>query len=175
MTLKKTTHDSETPAHGQQVISACAFIWHNFNGVKKLFLAKRADTKKFLPGLLELPGGHMDFGEDLTTGLKREIKEEFDMTLRVGDPFAAFTYENKIKGSHTVEVIYFAQFVQPLDEITLNPEDHSEYKWLTVEEITNRKDEIVADIHVTYTHEDDPEYLTMLKGFELLGGGALNF
>lgn len=88
MTLHKTTHDSETPAHGQQVMSACAFIWHDFDGVKKLFLAKRADTKKFLPGFFELPGGHIDFGDDLVVGLKREIMEEFDMAISVGDPLA---------------------------------------------------------------------------------------
>jgi 8-oxo-dGTP pyrophosphatase MutT (NUDIX family) len=81
----KVTHDSETPARGQQVISACAFIHHEFDGVPKVFLPKRADTKKFLPGLYELPGGHIDFGEELVDGLKREIKEELGMTVTVGD------------------------------------------------------------------------------------------
>src|SRR6266566_5216805 len=74
--MPKTSHDSETPAHGQQVITACVFIHHNFDGIEKLFWPKRADTKKFLPGVYELPGGHIDFGEDITAGLKREIQEE---------------------------------------------------------------------------------------------------
>ena len=65
--MAKISHDSETPAHGQQVISACAFIHHNFDGVEKVFLPKRANTKKFLPGIYELPGGHLDFGEDIET------------------------------------------------------------------------------------------------------------
>jgi len=54
------THDSETPTHSTQVITACAFIHHTFDGVEKVFLPKRAETKKFLPGVYELPGGHIE-------------------------------------------------------------------------------------------------------------------
>jgi 8-oxo-dGTP pyrophosphatase MutT (NUDIX family) len=93
---------------GQQVITACVFIHQQFDGIEKLFWPKRADTKKFLPGVYELPGGHMDFGEDLVEGLRREIKEEFGMSVSIGDAFAAFTYANEIKGSHSVEIVFFA-------------------------------------------------------------------
>jgi isopentenyldiphosphate isomerase len=51
--MVKTQHDSETPAHGRQVIVACAFIHHNFDGVEKVYLAQRAMTKKFYPGVFE--------------------------------------------------------------------------------------------------------------------------
>ena len=122
-------HDSETPAHGQQVITACAFIHHKFDDTTKLFLPKRAKTKKFLPGVFELPGGHIDFGEDIVEGLKREIMEEFGMRIRIGDPFATFDYTNEVKGSHSVEIIYFGQFEDSLEDITLDPEDHSEFIW----------------------------------------------
>ena len=173
--MSKVSHDSETPAHGQQVISACAFIHHEFDGVRKVFLPKRAGTKKFLPGVYELPGGHIDFGEDLVDGLRREIHEEFGMDVSIGDPFAAFTYENRIKGSHTVEAIYFAQFVGALDKIVLNPEDHSSFEWFSEEEVIARREAIVPTEHVTHTHSDDPEYLAILRGFELLRGEPTNF
>lgn len=55
--MSKIAHDSETPAHGKQAITACAFIHTNVDGIEKVFLPKRADTKKFLPGVYELPGG----------------------------------------------------------------------------------------------------------------------
>lgn len=42
-------------------------------------MPKRADTKKFLPSVYELPGVHIDFGEEPVSGLKREIYEEFGM------------------------------------------------------------------------------------------------
>jgi len=109
---KKALQDSETPANGQQVITACAFIHKNFDGDEKLFLPKRASNRKFLPGIFELPGGHLNFGEDIVKGLKREIFEEFEMKIKVGDPFYAFTYVNKVKGSHSIELIYFAAFAE---------------------------------------------------------------
>ena len=163
----KTTHDSEVPADGQQVITACAFIHHNFDGVEKLFLPKRAATKKFLPSKFELPGGHIDFGENLVAGLKREIQEEFGVEIEVGDPFAAFDYTNEIKGSHSVEVIYFAQLVDLVEKIELNPEDHSEFIWFDGDDF----DEIVE----VMGGEGDPEFKNVQRGFELLKGAKINF
>lgn len=168
--MNKITHDSETPAHGKQVITACAFIWHDFDGVKKVFLPRRADTKKFLPGLFELPGGHIDFGEDIIVGLKREIKEELTMGIATGDPFAVFTYQNLIKGSHSIEVVYFAQFIEPIETITIHPEDHSEYRWFSKEEVKASKQYISPANQVSHDQPEDPEYLAILKGFEILGG-----
>jgi len=163
--MTKTSHDSETPAHKQQVITACAFIYQKIDGENKLFLPKRAKTKGFLPDVFELPGGHIDFGEDLTAGLKREIREEFGMKISVGDPFAAFTYVNEIKGSHSIEVVFFCKFVTPIDGIKLNPEDHSEYIWLSEQ-----------DIEKTFSSKkdlNDPEVKAIVKGFELLNGETL--
>lgn len=160
-----TNHDSETAAHGQQVITACAFIHHNFDGVEKVFLPKRAATKKFLPGIYELPGGHIDFGEDIVEGLKRELLEEFGMRIRVGDPFAAFDYTNEIKGSHSIEVVYFAQFIDPIEDITLDPEDHSEFIWF------DEDDYAVLDVG----NKDEREKQVVRKGFALLNGTPLTF
>ncbi len=173
--MTKISHDSETPAHGQQVITACAFIHHDFDGVTKVFLPKRADTKKFLPGLLELPGGHIDFGELLVKGLEREIDEELGREVAIGDPFAAFTYENHVKGSHTIEVVYFARFIGPIENIEVKPEDHSGYEWLSEAEVKARRKDLVAVENISYDYDDDPEYLTILKGFELLRSEPLHF
>jgi 8-oxo-dGTP diphosphatase len=176
--MTETSHDSETPAAGQQVITACAFIHHDFDGVTKVFLPRRADTKKFLPGVYELPGGHIDFGEGLLFGLAREIREELDMSVSIGDPFAAFTYTNDVKGSHSVEVVYFATFIDDIANITVNPEDHSGFDWFSKQDVLDRRNEIIPeakDMNSMYdTGEPDPEYLTILKGFDLLAGAGFN-
>jgi len=163
----KISHDSETAAHGQQVFTACAFIHYQFDGIEKVFLPKRASTKKFLPGVFELPGGHIDFGEDIVAGLQRELLEEFEMRVTVGDPFAVFTYTNPIKGSHSIEVVYFATFADPLEHITLHAEDHSEYHWLAEDEL-----------HLAAAENkgvDDAEIQAMHKGFALLRGEPHDF
>ena len=165
--MTKISHDSETSAQGQQVITACAFIHHSFDGIEKVFLLRRADTKKFLPGVYELPGGHIDYGEDLVAGLMREIQEEFDMTIEVGDPFAAFTYTNDVKGSHSAEIIYFARFTDPLERICLNPEDHSSFEWIAESEIEK--------VYTENKRGDDPEIRAIRKGFSLLRGESPTF
>lgn len=159
---QKTIHDSETLAQGQQVITACALLHHTFDSVVKVFLPKRASTKKVLPGVFEIPGGHIDYGEDLVTGLKREILEEFGMNITVGEPFAAFTYLNDVKKSHSVEIIYFAQFTDPIENIQLAPEDHSEYVWIAADEI----DKVFTDTKGA----DDHEFTALKRAFELLNG-----
>lgn len=165
--MAEVSHDSETPAHGQQVITACAFIHHNFNGVEKVFLPRRAATKKFLPNIYELPGGRIDFGEDIVDGLKREINEEFGMAISVGSPFAVFTYKNEVKGSHSIEVIYFTKFTDPIENVKLNPEDHSEFGWYAENELDQITDENKGD--------DDIEIKAMREGFALLRGQSLKF
>jgi len=166
--MSKISHDSETPAPGKQVITACAFIHHNFSGTEKVFLPKRAVTKKFLPGVFELPGGHIDFGEDIVAGLKRELIEELEMNIIVGDPFYVFTYFNGIKGSHSIEVDYFATFKDNINKIHLNPEDHSEYGWFS-------KDEIKIKVVSLEKLADDPEIKAIYKGFSLMAHRDVNF
>lgn len=165
ITTVKISHDSETAAHGQQVITACAFIHHDFDGVVKVFLPKRAATKKFLPNVYELPGGHIEFGEDPMAGLQREIREEFGMDVTIGDPFFVFTYLNPVKGSHSIEVIYFARFTNGLDMIALNPEDHATYGWFAEPEL--------ADVYTNNKDADDIEFRAVRKGFALLRGEKL--
>lgn len=158
--MQKISHDSETLAEGRQVFTACAFIWQEFDGVKKVFLPKRAATKKFLPGVYELPGGHIDFGEDLKDGLAREIMEEFDMHVTVGDIVDVFTYVNDVKKSHSIEVIYFAQFTDSLEQIRINPEDHSTYGWFAESEL--------GTVYTGAKGLDDPEAAVVQKGFTIL-------
>lgn len=160
--MTKTSHDSEILADGQQVITAVAFIHHNFDGVEKVFLPKRASTKKFLPDVFEMPGGHIDYGEGLVAGLAREIEEEFGMRATIGDTFAAFTYVNDVKRSHSIEVVYFAQFKDPIDQITLDPADHSEYVWLSSDKLHEAYNDLKG--------EDDIEFQMIRKGFTLLEG-----
>ena len=162
--MYKVSHDSETAAHGQQVITACAFIHRKIDGLEKVLLPKRADTKKFLPGKYEIPGGHIEYGEDIVIGLKREIREELGIEITVGDPFAVFTYTNDVKGSHSIEVVYFAQLQDSPDTISIDPDDHSTFGWFTEEE--------AVDLN---SDNEDEEVRVIQKGFALLQGKAVQF
>lgn len=162
--MTKTTHDSETPAIGKQVIVACAFIHHNFNGIENVFLAQRAMTKKFFPGVYEMPGGHIDFGEDIIAGLKREVKEELGKDIAVGDPFSVFTYMNEVKGAHSIEVCYFAQFEGELHDAKLESADHMGSGWFA----ENEKPTFAIN-----REPGDKELDVIRRGFALLRGETL--
>lgn len=145
-----------------QLITACGFLYDDTSDHVRVFLPKRADSKKFLPGIYELPGGHIEYGEDMYDGLRREFAEEFHVQIQIGDSFAAFTYQNQVKQSHSIEVVCFAKLAPDSPVIKLNPQDHSTHTWAT-------KDEVIAI--VADRPADDPEVQAMIRGFEILGSG----
>lgn len=110
-----------------QKITACIFLEKD----GKLFLAKRSNSKALFPGQFEVPGGHIEFGETLEEGLKREIREELSIEINLGEVFNAFTYTSYNDTVHSVEVDYLATMKDPNQEIKLNSNDHTEYKWVT--------------------------------------------
>lgn len=135
----------------QQKITACAFLHKD----GKLLTAKRAMTKSFLPGVYELVGGHVEFGETLEECLVREFHEELHIDIVVGNIFYAFTYLEDDGIKHVVEVEFFAKMQDESQAIVLNPEDHSEYHWVTKEEVDK----------YNFTEE---EKKAIVRGFELL-------
>ncbi|MFO7999354.1 MAG: NUDIX domain-containing protein [Bacteroidales bacterium] len=53
----------------------------------KILLLQRARNEAFEPGLWELPGGKLNYGEDLIDALEREVREEAGLSVKVGLPF----------------------------------------------------------------------------------------
>ena len=98
----------------------------------KIFVAKRAKTKKMFPDRYELVGGHIDLGESPEQALIREVKEELGLTVTVGPLVGAFTFE--IDDEFKIELAYFCY---PTDgtEPTLNPADHSQSRWIARDEL----------------------------------------
>ena len=121
----------------------------------KIFMARRAATKFAFPDEFEIVGGHLDPGETLQDGLKREIKEEIGVDIEVGELVDAFTYtsENTFK----VELCYVCTLVDPTIEPVLQPADHSEALWISEDEIDKLQ-------------KDDPEIVLIRKAFKLING-----
>ena len=153
-----SSQDSASLAEGKQVITACAVINRKTKTGYEIMVARRALTKKFLPGKYELPGGHVDFGETLIDGLKRELAEELGISITVGDIVGAFTYVNEVKRSHSLEIIYLAQ-LDGRSEPVLNPEDHSEILWV---------DESTIHLVEQENGSDDREYPYLIRALNML-------
>ncbi len=120
----------------------------------KLFIAKRADTKASWPGRFELVGGHVDPGEALETALLREVKEELNVDVTIDRIIDAFTYESE--DTFKVEICYLCHLEDGI-EPQLNPDDHSEHRWIGRDE-------------VDLFEKDDEEVQVAKKMFSILGG-----
>jgi mutator protein MutT len=119
----------------------------------QLFIARRADTKKTWPGRFELIGGHVDPGETLEDALRREVREEIGIEIVIGDIVGAFTYESE--NTFKVEICYLCELADISAEPIINPEDHSEGRWISRE-----------DMHVL--EKDDEEAEMVKKAFAMI-------
>ena len=133
-----------------QKIVVCGFIYKG----NQMLAVQRPAHKEFKPNGWELVGGHVEFGESLEEGLKRELKEELNLEIVVGKPFAAFTYQPN-EQTHTVEVIYLAT-VNDESTMKVDSDAAQAVKWVTKEEAIE-----------LYDNEND-EYPFIMQGFDLI-------
>lgn len=99
------------------------------NEKNEIFCALRS-PEMTLPNYWEFPGGKIEAGESPEEALTREIKEEFNCSIKVGKKVEDTTYEYE-KVIVRLET-YMAKLVdgQPIAQ------EHAETKWVSREEMT---------------------------------------
>lgn len=142
----------------KQAIVVCIIISRQQNHKTKILLTKRPATTDFMPGFYEIPGGHLEHGEDLITGLKREIKEELNLEISVGDLISAFTYTNQ--DTHTVELVYLGSLASDFSELKIQKDEISEVVWIEESEIDT--------LIINNKSSNDQEIPILRKAFKLL-------
>lgn len=101
---------------------------------KDLFLiVKRNENDDLYPGAWEFPGGHLEKGETLKDGLKRELMEEIGFSEDFNPIITHYFDEVKEKNN---ELIYDLEidFIINVDKTKVDvklSEEHSDYKWVT--------------------------------------------
>jgi len=89
----------------------------------------------------EFPGGKLRFAEDPRDGLRREIKEELDMEIEVGDIFEAVSH---IYGErHILLLCYHCRYLGQRPAA----KDCQDFRWVTPEEM-NHYEFTAADVPV---------------------------
>lgn len=94
----------------------------------RLFMAKRGSKAKNERGLWEFPGGSVEFGETLTSALKREMREEFGIEIAVGALLDVVDHILPEEGQHWVSPSFICTLVAGEPHI-LEPEKCSEIGW----------------------------------------------
>ncbi len=76
----------------------------------------------------------LEDGESIEECLRRGVKEELglDNIKGVTERLWSFPWENK-KGEPNIDLVYGVE-ISESDEIKINPEEHSEYKWCGFDE-----------------------------------------
>jgi len=99
--------------------------------MESFLVTRRSQTNDYLPGLYDLPGGTVEFGENTMDALKREISEETSLSVEIFKPI--YIYSNVQKGErHQFWIIYECKFLG--GEIKLNPEEHDSFLWVDFNE-----------------------------------------
>ena len=101
---------------------------------KDLFLVvKRNENDELYPGGWEFPGGHLEDGETIKEGLKRELNEEIGFDFEFNPVITHYSDEVKNKNDeliYNLEIDFIIDVCKDDIKVVLS-EEHCDYKWVT--------------------------------------------
>lgn len=99
------------------------------NGKILIAQRKRGKNQEFM---WEFPGGKLEDGETLQKCLKRELIEELNLSVVIGDFFMQSSFDYDFG---TIELNAFWATCEQ-DNLTYHP-DHEQARWISIDEIDN--------------------------------------
>jgi len=110
-----------------------------------LLVKHRPERGGFWQGKWTCPGGKLELGEGIEDGIRREIKEETNLEIRLTSPLAPFDRIVESEGQTELHVIYI-NYLAEKSEGDLKPEsDVGEALWVTREDILSIWEELHED------------------------------
>ncbi len=100
------------------------------NDNNEILIVKRHPKSKTDPEMWELPGGKVEEGEFFTDALVREIKEETNLNVNVGD--FAEAIQNDYSHKRTVQIMMYLDVED--GEVKIS-EEHTDWMWADIEKI----------------------------------------
>ncbi len=100
------------------------------NRAGEILIVKRHPKSRTDPEMWELPGGKVEKGEHFADALIREIKEETNLDVSVGD--FAEAVQNDYMHKRTVQLMMYLENVE--GEVKIS-EEHTDWMWIDLDEI----------------------------------------
>lgn len=100
------------------------------NESNEILIVKRHPKSRTDPEMWELPGGKVEKGEHFADALVREIKEETNLDVNVGDFCEAI--QNDYSHKRTVQLMMYLENVD--GEVKISDE-HTDWMWASLEKI----------------------------------------
>ena len=100
------------------------------NGSGEILIVKRHPKSKTDPEMWELPGGKVEREEFFADALVREIKEETNLDVEIGDFCEAV--QNDYSHKRTVQLMMY--LINVKGEVKIS-EEHTEFMWASIEKI----------------------------------------
>lgn len=100
----------------------------------RLFLAQRGPRAGNERGKWEFPGGSVEFGETLAEALAREIREEYDILIEVGDLLTVTDHILPDERQHWVSPSYICRLSEGEPRI-VEPDKCSAIGWFGLDEM----------------------------------------
>ncbi|MBS3052626.1 MAG: NUDIX domain-containing protein [Candidatus Aenigmarchaeota archaeon] len=101
----------------------------------KILVLKRSSKDPFSADCWDLPGGVMNFGEEVVAALKREVKEECGLEIETLSPMDVSTrIDNE---EQYVAVTFICEYKSGTVKLS---KDHSEFKWVDAKKVPDLED-----------------------------------
>ncbi|MFA6184739.1 MAG: NUDIX domain-containing protein [Candidatus Shapirobacteria bacterium] len=98
----------------------------------KILVTKRPFDDDYMPMLWDIPGGTIKFQENANDALVREINEETKLKVKIGNIIFCHDFPSGPE-RHQFQMVYECEYES--GEVILNPDDHYEFKWVSLDEI----------------------------------------
>lgn len=132
------------------------------NKTNKILVLKRA-SDDFMPNIYELPSGRVDGEEGILDTLKREVKEETNLTVTNILKYSEhFDYQSK-SGKLTRQ---FNFHVETENKVVTLSDEHEGYAWITQSEMKNYNitESVQKIINFFYSNSVSDEFSLFGKG-----------
>ncbi len=145
----------------ERIIAHEMNLWHRhvscwiMNKKGEILLQKRSKNKKKNPNKWAKTGGHVDSGEKVEDAILREIKEEIGIDVDKKDLELLNIYKSQDKNNKYFGYNYFVYVNYPIKQYTLQKNEVSKVKYVTIETIEKAKKRNDENYTFTKWNEED--------------------